>query len=372
MPIFRIFAQHDGRISKAACSSSVAVDVEPGHETGLTRPTRAKFELPTMSSFQSSFPTQWAFVLNPVVLPGIDSYELAPNLILRKAKQHEVVAIKQTLACCVGSPFNVPRELNYETDRHEAPNGPNSKSINAIPLAVGDWRYHIVTNEGDQNALYRSHLAINATAAPLEISALRFVGSGLSGWRGDSASRYFRGHSPLPASHLSIADLDEARDTINGFEPFFNGGALCEQHPEIQRAFLMYDSLNMLPANSEFQVIGLFAIIEMMITHNPKLEDRGDSITHQMQAKLPLLMRRFRREISTKQHFGNVDAKKVWSALYSYRSALAHGGVANFASGPLQAIKSAEAAAEYLRSVVKGLLRHVLLEPLLFLDLKNC
>ncbi|SDG67816.1 HEPN domain-containing protein [Paraburkholderia phenazinium] len=325
-----------------------------------------------MSSFQFSFPKHWAFVLNPIVLPGIDSYELAPNLILRKAEQHEVVAIKQTLARCVGSPFGVPRELNYEMDRHETPTGPNSKSVTPIPLAMSDWRYHIVTNEGDQNLLYRSHLAINATAAPLEISALTFVGGGLSGWRSDAASRYFRDFMPLPVSDLSTADLDEARDTIAGSEPFLIGGVLCEQHPEVQRAYLMYDSLSMLPANSEFQVIGLFAIIEMMITHNPKLEDRGDSITHQMQAKLPLLMRRFRRPISTKQHFGDVDAKKVWSALYSYRSALAHGGVANFAAGPLQAIKSAEAAAEYLRSVVKGLLRHVLVEPQLFLDLKNC
>ncbi|WGS49823.1 HEPN domain-containing protein [Paraburkholderia sp. D15] len=325
-----------------------------------------------MNNNQSPFPKHWAFVLNPIVLPSIDQYELAPKLFVRKAKEHEVIAIKQTLTQCIGSPFNIPRELNYETDRRETPSGPNTKNIDAIPLARADWRYHIVTNEGDQNALYRSHLAINTTAAPLEISALTFGGPSLTGWRGDFASRYFRDFTPFPASRLSIDDLNEARDTINEFVPFFIGGELCEKHPEVQRAFLMYDSLSMLNETSEFHVIGLFAIIEMMITHNPQLEDRGDSITHQMQAKLPLLMRRFRRPISTKQHFGDTDPKKVWSALYSYRSALAHGGVANFASSQLKPIKSAEAASEYLHAVVKGLLRHVLIEPLLFLDLKNC
>lgn len=351
---------------------TVASPLNYGDVMRLTRARRENPKLSTMSNPEFPFCKHWAFVVNPIVLPGIDSYELAPNLILRKAKPHEVAVIKQTLARCVGSPFGVPRELNYEADRHESPTGPGSATITAVPLGVGDWRYHIVVNEGDANLLYRSHLAINSTAAPLEISALTFAGPGLSGWRSDSAARYFRDFMPFPALHLSCADLEEARNTIAGWEPFWSGGALSEQHPEVQRAYLMYDSLSMLPANSEFQVIGLFAIIEMMITHNPKLEDRGDSITHQMQAKLPLLMRRFSRPISTKQYFGDVDAKKVWSALYAYRSALAHGGVANFSSGPLQALKSAEAAAEYLRSVVKGLLRHVLVEPQLFLDLKNC
>jgi hypothetical protein len=90
-----------------------------------------------------------------------------------------------------------------------------------------------------------------------------------------------------------------------------------------------------------------------------------------MQAKLPLLMRRFKRQIAHGTFFGNVESKKVWSALYSYRSAIAHGGVPDFASSH-RVLKSAETASEFVRAVVKGLLRQVLCEPQLFLDVKNC
>jgi len=134
----------------------------------------------------------------------------------------------------------------------------------------------------------------------------------------------------------------------------------------------MYDSLGFLMDNSEFNVIGLFAIIEMLITHNPKLEDRGDSITHQMQAKLPLLIRRFQASINHEDFLGKVDSKKVWSALYAFRSSIAHGGVADFSKGAMHVLGSADLATEFVRTVVKGLLRQLLVEPQLFQDLKNC
>jgi len=141
--------------------------------------------------------------------------------------------------------------------------------------------------------------------------------------------------------------------------------------PEILRAMNMFDSLSLLPVKSEFHVLGLFAIIEMLITHNPKLEDRGDSITHQMQSKIPLLSRRFDRQLDFSSFFGNATEKKVWAALYKYRSALAHGGVPDF-QGDLQILKNANNAKAFLKEVVKALLRHSLQEPQLYRDLRAC
>ena len=133
----------------------------------------------------------------------------------------------------------------------------------------------------------------------------------------------------------------------------------------------MYDSLRMLSPNSEFHVLGLFAIIEMLITHNPKLEDRGDSISHQMQSKIPLLSRRFRRPVDYQSFFPGANEKRVWTAMYGYRSALAHGGVPDF-NAKLRILKDAPTSVAFLREAVKALLRHSLVEPKLYRDLRGC
>jgi len=133
----------------------------------------------------------------------------------------------------------------------------------------------------------------------------------------------------------------------------------------------MLNALRHLDTSSEFVVIGLFAIIEMLITHNPKLEDRGDSITHQMQTKIPLLSRRFKRELPTHSYFGDADDAKIWTAMYAYRSAVAHGGVADFTK-KLSLLKNPENANNYLRLAVRSLLRQAFEEPELYRDLKKC
>lgn len=317
------------------------------------------------------FPSQWAPALNPVDLPEGAPFDLAPGLVLRKASIEEVEVIRETLTQYARSPFGLSPLTSYELQRHETQQADKSSSINFTGLEPSDWRYNVVTNDGPQNQLYLAHLVSNVTAVPLEISALTFSGAGISMWRPGLFPRYF-GHSlGRKALTPSREDIEQLVQLLREVRPYL----LAESespYPDVARAFSMYDALNFLMENSEFNVIGLFSIIEMLITHNPKLEDRGDSITHQMQAKLPLLMRRFKYPIDHGKYFGPVDIKKVWSALYAYRSAIAHGGVADFQKGSLQVLRSAQLATDFVRAVVQGLLRHVLEEPQLFHDLKNC
>ena len=315
--------------------------------------------------------TQWAPALNPMTLPQGGPFELAPGLVLRQATDLEAAVIRSTLTTYAPSPFNFSPLTSYEMQRHDTPLEGGGSSVNFTPLVPSEWRYNVVTNEGDQNQLYLAHLASNVTAIPLEISAISYSGAGISGWRPGLFPRYFGGFSGIKHQICSVADIEQLMEVLSQVRPYLFTSSESP-YPDISRAFLMYDALNSLMDNSEFNVIGLFSIIEMLITHNPKLEDRGDSITHQMQAKLPLLIRRFKSPVSHDKYFGSADIKKVWSALYAYRSAIAHGGVADFQKGSLQVLKSAELATEFLRSVVQGLMRHVLVEPQLFHDLKNC
>ncbi|VWB57514.1 hypothetical protein BLA6860_02659 [Burkholderia lata] len=325
-----------------------------------------------MSEAQGLLPQSWALVVNPVVLPGEEAFEIAPDVFLRRATLDEIAVIKRSLLHCVPNPFGMANPaLNYETRLRVEKHNEGHSTLHTDPLPPSEWCYNVVSNEsGDPNRMYLTHLAACISSTPLEMSCMTFSGGGLSGYRGGLVPKYFRGFAPIPQSMPTRELLNEIRAISDRLLPY--GIAGDPAFPDVMRGIHMFDSLNFLMESSEFNIVGLFAIVEMLITHNPKLEDRGDSITHQMQAKLPLLMRRFARPIAYAEYFDDrTDPRKIWAALYSYRSALAHGGVAEFGKS-LQVLKSATVATDFLRNVVAALLRQALIEPQLLHDLKNC
>ncbi|WP_432778269.1 HEPN domain-containing protein [Burkholderia gladioli pv. alliicola] len=312
------------------------------------------------------FPRRWAFVAQPIVLDA-GVFELADGVFLRKANDSEIGVISRNIKKFVGSPFGLDPCFAYE---HDVKLGSEGQLLDSEWLFVEDYRYCVVERAEESCTFHEINLASLVTNCPLQIGFMVFAGAGLAAWHPGIQSRFFDyAHPPLPIFPKSV-DLEELRGVIDLMAK--NRIRYENEFPEVLRAFSMYQSLSYLPVESEFEFIGLFSIIEMLITHNPKLEDRGDSITHQMQSKLPLMMRRFSREISTSDYFNpQATVSKIWSALYAYRSALAHGGVADFDRG-LHIIKSADVAKKFLDSVVRGLLRHVLIEPQLFKDLRGC
>lgn len=238
-----------------------------------------------------------------------------------------------------------------------------STSFDLLP--EHEWRYYVVSTDDNGSTNYNLHLASNISEIVLEISALTFRSHGY-GWRSAILQNHFDRHL-VPAKHIGNIELLDMAETYKTYMSLDK-----EAYPEIERAMNMFDSLSFLMENSPFHVLGLFAIIEMLITHNPKLEDRGDSITHQMLSKIPLLSHRFQKPLNYSFYFKNETEKKVWSALYKYRSAMAHGGTSDFTSGELKTLKDANNADTFLREVVKALLRHSLNEPQLYRDLRNC
>ncbi len=205
---------------------------------------------------------------------------------------------------------------------------------------------------------------------PVEPTGLTFRNTGMFS-RQKTFQDYFDVGAEHPVIKVSKESLVEISQIYHSFLEATKKDSGGAAFPEILRAMSMFDSLSFLPQNSEFHVLHLFAIVEMLITHNPKLEDRGDSITHQMQSKIPLLFRRFSKPLDFSNFFPNATEKKIWSALYTYRSALAHGGIPNFQAN-LKILKDANNAKAFLREVVKALLRHCLKEPQLYKDLREC
>jgi hypothetical protein len=108
--------------------------------------------------------------------------------------------------------------------------------------------------------------------------------------------------------------------------------------------------------------------LEMLLTHNPNDKDVGDSLSHQISTKVALLERRLAKPLNYAV-LSEAKSTVVWKKLYAFRSAIAHGGTADF-KGALSILQSPQAATEFLAEATALILRHALDEPALFDSLK--
>jgi hypothetical protein len=168
------------------------------------------------------------------------------------------------------------------------------------------------------------------------------------------------GHSGWPT--LPTFDGDAVADLKASYEAVTT---VAPRYKEIAGAIGNFLSLREIET-SPLYVLGLFAIIESLLTHDP--EGGYDSLGHQIKNKIPLIAKRMEKPIEY-MAFGASDIAKIWSKLYAYRSAIAHGGDADFKNS-LKILKSADAAKLFLESAVKRLLRYAMFEPELVCDLR--
>ena len=124
-----------------------------------------------------------------------------------------------------------------------------------------------------------------------------------------------------------------------------------------------------LPRFSPLQVLGYFAILESVLTHQPNPDDRYESITRQITQKLALLNKRWNPMLDYSQ-FGGASHEKIWTKMYAYRSAIAHGRKPDFKT-QLALLKTADAANALVRDAVQKTIRHAYAEPQLVADLHN-
>lgn len=141
----------------------------------------------------------------------------------------------------------------------------------------------------------------------------------------------------------------------------------------IKKAIQDFADLKRVPARMPIYVVGLFSIIEMLLTTQQD-KTTENSLSHQLKEKLTLLGNRFADPLVLKDHLPQtegMDFKKVVSKLYAYRSKVAHGSALEF-TGELQVLESHKAVCRLLRAVVRKLILQAVTEPALFRDLKSC
>jgi len=121
---------------------------------------------------------------------------------------------------------------------------------------------------------------------------------------------------------------------------------------------------------SSLTLLGHFALIEALITHDP--HKFGDSLNHQLSTKMPLLMRRWPCPLDPACFFPIQDLRTVWKRLYELRSIIAHGGKPDFTKNRLRDLRSGYAAYQFVRAALKRLIIQTFHEPQLVNDLKAC
>lgn len=232
-----------------------------------------------------------------------------------------------------------------------------------------DWLFWVITFEGrsfDHESLARA-LALLKKELYLSYTV------GLNA-QGEVVEEQFRAEAIIQYfTEARIGDIDpivikvEELAKVESYIKLIEDAAAKETPAHF--ALREFMDLQSLPYTSNFQVLGCFAVIESLLTHKQNDKEVGDSLTHQLETKLTLLEKMFERPLNFAPFGNSIGKDKVWKALYSYRSLLAHGSRFEFEK-KFSTLRSREVALDFLREVTKLAILIALEKPEFIEDLK--
>jgi hypothetical protein len=310
----------------------------------------------------------YAFVLS-LVEPQVDvPYEIIRRHFLQKATPEQTEKIKSLLNMFKSTPSCL---LPYEYEVIETEDDePGHRSFSHKHLDPKQWRYWIIFFEGTNAELQELGFALSLMEHEIELgfwlAMIPSLGAGF-GWHSQHVHTYLNDQnwqevSPKPISAQDLQLASRCYDKLK---------SLPNEYEHITRAFRRFHELRSIPLSSELTVIGLFSVLESILTHAPKTTEGSDSLVHQIKHKIPLVRKRFVRQLDHRRWFGEMQERNLWPKLYAYRSKIVHGEKAAV-TGKLGPLKDRKTVVDFLRQVMKLLLIEALEEPVLMTDLKEC
>lgn len=311
----------------------------------------------------------FAFVGNPLAVRHKIPFIISEGVVFRKPTKTQLRLVKFYLDGLSGY---IPTRSPFENDLPISKKGQmedetyNEQEIE--PLNVEDWRYYVVTFEGGRITLEAGSSIVNdlRCASSLSRVSLRLNPIWVYGGTMSKFTEDWEYYTNAAFDH--VVDMIDESDLSALSMLYQEFCSVSKSHPDIVRSIRMYNALPKFHGYNELLSLGLFSIIESLITHNPSGE--YDSLGHQIKHKIPLLGRRLDEPIDY-SCFKKAEQQSIWSKLYDYRSRVAHGGYLDF-SGRLQILKDSYTIQRFLESVLRALLRHALREPDLYVDLRDC
>ena len=309
----------------------------------------------------------FTFIPNHIDIHNCLPFELMPGYTLQKANDIEIETIDNnlgTIGALILSTDQLPYKYSYEFNHISD----EEVHVSTEQLKRDFWKYYVVTYQDQGILLSKYQLASNLMDLALSFDLFQFTtfeDHYSFSYTPDLAFRFFADHDLTIKHQITLKNLQDikwAYEQICSFEGHFHG---------IMNSIYIFNSLRCLANYNEFKILGLFTVIESLITHKPSQKDPGDSITRQIKNKIPLLFNRMEGGIDYSQKFGKAKEKTIWSKLYDYRSCLSHGKPSDF-ENDLNLLKSQIVVHDFLIYCIKKLLFLALAEPRLIHDLKSC
>jgi len=308
-----------------------------------------------------------AFIISHLQVVGDLPVEILPNYIFRPATDFEVEQIKTIIKESI--PYKRNAWVSYDAEIVETINSIGNTSYSYAALPRERWKYWVISFEGGNERIPEFQLLSRLLPVNFEI------GSQLI-YDGEAMAHILM--SPYAALRYSNWDQAFGKPEIVTTIQIAFIGELYEMYQILQDQFAFvriavqnFYSLSNIPDGSDLVIVGLFAIIESLITHAPRLSESLDSINHQITNKIMLLRKRFSRNVLPKGYFMDAGEDKIWKKLYSYRSAVAHGTQVNF-EGDHQILKDRITVIKFLQDNIKELIILGLKEPEFLYDLRKC
>jgi hypothetical protein len=303
-------------------------------------------------------PQRFAFIVSAIKITEAKlPFEVASKYWIDKATDSQIQKIKSFFERNARPLYASP----YELDISVAPGKPMQK---CLELSKDDLRYYVINFDDNSAELSLIQQACLLTENEIYLGFV-ILEEPLSGlFNPHKLDRFLNEFDPEEriAKQISKVDLELISDFYTRLKN------LSTDYQHVLRASLRFEELSIIPKHSDLHIIGIFSIIETLLTHAPK---SSDSLTHQIQAKFPLVRKRFQRSFDYQQYFSQMEESKLWSKLYSYRSKIVHGEDAKV-EGELQPLRDKKTIVKFLREAAKLLLIASLYEPILMLDLKKC
>lgn len=319
-------------------------------------------------------PKSFEFILNPINFVGNQPMEVIPRHVFQKADAEQREKIREYLLKLSPSPESV--FLRYECKIRESRKDESHTEFAFERLAPEDWKYWVITFGESNSEIQELEFASSLLKNNLEFG-LTVLGDGpafppdMQGryngfmWSRSILTYFMDIPSSEAAMRISSQDIEQIGTIYTRIK------ALGPEHEAIRRALQLFDSLKVLPRRSETVVLGLFSVMECLLTHRPDPKDPTDSLTRQIKAKMRLLSKRFDWKLDYGAFFERTDEDTIWAKLYDYRSRIAHGESTTI-NRDLPILRSNEKIIEFLRETAKLLLLLALREPVLLIDLKKC
>jgi hypothetical protein len=308
----------------------------------------------------------FAFILNPYLYCSALPVEVAPGLVLDKcsSKEREAIAVLLTNLSALTEWGNL--------FRHE----PIAPEVRGSP----EWDRKLWPRE--------TYWVLRATTGPQPVQRI-CEASQLCDCEFELGSVFpplgtFAPHVTFPdsffhytqvrwsgeAQQLSTADVRSVNPLHLRLAAFRNAEKTDVARHSVVRLFDKFIALSAGKRSGELPLLGYFALIEGLLTHDPHPGVR-DSITHQLSTKMPLLMKRFTRPLILSDFVDEDDPAKLWKILYKLRSRIAHGEEGFSAVNDLP-LRNPISIIKLVRESLKRVFVLALHEPEFLFDLKAC